>query len=70
MRRYRTEILIPPDRTVVMQKEFPPYAINWMATFHTPGAAPGKRDKRGEGLHPNSPINARVLKEMQKPGLE
>ena len=58
------------ERTEVMKKEFPAFAINWNATFHAPGASPGKRDKRGEGLHPNSPINARVLKEMQKPGLE
>ncbi|CAN5797223.1 hypothetical protein BH11VER1_BH11VER1_33960 [soil metagenome] len=58
------------DRAAVMKKEFPAFAINWMATFNSPGAAPGKRDKRGEGLHPNSPINARVLHEMQTPGLE
>lgn len=58
------------DRAAVMKKEFPAFAINWMATFNTPGASAGKRDKRGEGLHPNSPINARVLREMQAPGLE
>jgi hypothetical protein len=59
------------DRTVVMQKEFPPYAINWNATFHTPGSAPGgKRDKRGEGLHPVSPITPYTLKRMQAVGLE
>jgi hypothetical protein len=54
-----------------MQKEFPRYAINWMATFHTPGSAPGgKRDKRSEGLHPNSPITPYTLKRMQAVGLE
>jgi hypothetical protein len=59
------------DRTVVMQKEFPPYAINWNATFHTPGATPGgKRDKRGEGLHPKSPLTPYTLKRMQAAGLE
>ncbi|MFN0075810.1 MAG: DUF4838 domain-containing protein [Prosthecobacter sp.] len=66
----KARVLANWDRTVVMQKEFPPFAINWMATFHTPGAAPGKRDKRGEGLHPKSPINARTLEEMRAPGLE
>ncbi len=66
----KARVLANWERTVVMQKEFPAFAINWMATFHTPGAAAGKRDKRGEGLHPNSPINARTLKEMQAPGLE
>jgi hypothetical protein len=66
----KARVLANWDRTVVMQKEFPPFAINWMATFHTPGAAPGKRDKRGEGLHPNSPINARTLKEMKEADLE
>ena len=66
----KARVLANWDRTEVMQKEFPDFAINWMATFHTPGAAEGKRDKRGEGLHPKSPINARTLKEMQAPGLE
>jgi hypothetical protein len=66
----KARVLANWERTEVMKKEFPAFAINWNATFHAPGASPGKRDKRGEGLHPNSPINARVLKEMQKPGLE
>jgi len=66
----KARVLANWDRTEVMKKEFPPYAINWMATFHTPGAAPGKRDKRGEGLHPKSPITPYTLKRMQEAGLE
>ena len=30
----------------------------------------GKGDKRIEGLHPDSPITARTLKELRAPGLE
>ena len=67
----KARVLANWKRTEIMQKEFPPFAINWMATFHTPGAAPGgKRDKRGEGLHPNSPITPYTLKKMQAVGLE
>jgi Domain of unknown function (DUF4838) len=66
----KSRVLANWDRTVAMRKEFPAGAINWMATFHTPGAAPGKRDKRGEGLHPESPITPYTLKRMQAPGLE
>jgi hypothetical protein len=67
----KARVLANWERTVVMQKEFPRYAINWMATFHTPGATPGgKRDKRGEGLHPVSPITPYTLKRMQAVGLE
>jgi hypothetical protein len=67
----KARVLANWDRTVVMQKEFPPYAINWNATFHTPGATPGgKRDKRGEGLHPKSPLTPYTLKRMQAAGLE
>jgi hypothetical protein len=66
----KARVLANWERAAVMKKEFPNFAINWMATFNSPGASAGKRDKRGEGLHPNSPINARVLKEMQAPGLE
>ena len=67
----KERVLANWDRTVVMQKEFPPYAINWNATFHTPGATPGgKRDKRGEGLHPKSPLTPYTLKRMQAAGLE
>jgi hypothetical protein len=67
----KARVLANWDRKVVMQKEFPPYAINWNATFHTPGATPGgKRDKRGEGLHPKSPLTPYTLKRMQAAGLE
>ncbi len=66
----KARVLANWDRTEVMRKEFPPYAINWMATFHTPGGSPGKRDKRGEGLHPKSPITPYTLKRMQEVGLE
>jgi hypothetical protein len=67
----KERVLANWERTVVMQKEFPPYAINWNATFHTPGATPGgKRDKRGEGLHPKSPLTPYTLKRMQAAGLE
>jgi len=65
----KARVLANWDSTVVMQKEFPPFAINWMTTFHTHGGTEGKRDKRGEGLHPNSPINVSTLKEMQTQGL-
>jgi len=68
--RAKARVLANWDRTVVMQKEFPAFAINWMAVFRTPGAAEGKRDKRGEGLHPNSPLSAWTLKQMRAPGLE
>jgi hypothetical protein len=67
----KTRVLANWDRTIAMQKEFPPYAINWRAVFHTPGSTPGgKRDKRAEGLHPNSPITPYTLKRMQAVGLE
>ena len=67
----KARVLANWDRAEVMKKEFPPRAINWMAVFHTPGSAPGgKRDKRGEGLHPKSPITPYTLKRMQEVGLE
>jgi hypothetical protein len=67
----KARVLALWDRAEVMRKEFPPHAINWMAVFHNPGSAPGgKRDKRGEGLHPKSPITPYTLKRMQEVGLE
>jgi hypothetical protein len=65
----KARVLAQWDRAEVMQKEFPAHAINWMAVFRTPGSAPGgKRDKRGEGLHPNSPITPYTLRRMQEVG--
>jgi len=67
----KARVLANWARTVDMQKEFPPYAINWMAVFRPPGSAPaGKHDKRSEGLHPESPISPYMLRRMQKVGLE
>jgi len=67
----KARVLANWERTVVMQREFPSYAINWQAVFRPPGSVPGgKRDKRGEGLHPDSPITPYTLKRMQAPGLE
>lgn len=67
----KARVLAQWDRVEAMKKEFPPQAINWMAVFHAPGSAPGgKRDKRGEGLHPKSPITPYTLKRMQEVGLE
>lgn len=58
-------------RVETMKKEFPAYAVNWQAVFRPPelGAA-RKTTKRVEGLHPNSPITERTLRELRAPGIE
>lgn len=67
----KAAVLANWEKAAVMKKEFPPYAINWQAVLRERGSsASDKRDKRGEGLHPDSPISARTLQELRKPGLE
>jgi hypothetical protein len=67
----KARVLAHWERTNVMRKEFPPFAINWYAAFQRPAAnAPGNANRRVEGLHPESPITPYTLRRMQAPGLE
>ena len=52
-----------------MKKDFPEFAINWWGTFQEP--RPGQKPKkRIMGLHPDSPLTGRWLRELQADGLE
>ncbi len=51
-----------------MKQEFPPFAINWQAVFRVP--TPDREAKRVMGLHPDTPLSGRVLRELRAPGLE
>jgi hypothetical protein len=67
----KARVLAQWQRIETMRKEFPAWAINWQAVLREPAAnTTGKRDKRIEGLHPDSPITARTLKEMNAAGVE
>jgi hypothetical protein len=67
----KARVLANWERTDVMRKEFPAFAINWYAVFQRPAAnAPANTNKRIEGLHPDSPITPYTLKRMQAAGLE
>ncbi len=67
----KARVLAGWERVNKMKTEFPKWAINWNAVMREPGPEPGeKRNKRLEGLHPNTPISARTLRMLNAPGLE
>ena len=54
-----------------MKMDSPEFAINWQPVFRVP--APGddsERHKRIMGLHPDTPLSGRTLRELRTPGLE
>lgn len=65
----RSKVLANWQRVEQMRKAFPPFAINWQAVFREPGSGSGD-NKRIMGLHPDTPLSGRVLKELRTPGLE
>jgi hypothetical protein len=65
----KAEVLASWKQVAVMKKTFPPYAINWQAVFREPGAGSGD-NKRIIGLHPDTPLGGRLLRELRTPGLE
>jgi len=64
----RAKVLANWHRVETMRKQFPEFAINWQAVFRVP--APGADAKRVMGLHPDTPLSGRVLRELQAAGLE
>jgi hypothetical protein len=67
----KARVLAAWQRVETMKKEFPTWAVNWQSVLRAPGSnQTGKRDKRVEGLHPDSPITERALRELRATGLE
>lgn len=64
----KAQVLTNWQRVETMKREFPPFAINWQAVFRVP--APGGEAKRVMGLHPDTPLSGRVLRELRAPGLK
>ncbi len=61
----KARVLANWKRTETMKKEFPEFAINWQAVFRE-----GAEGKRIMGLHPDTPLSGRTLRELQAAGLE
>ncbi len=51
------------QRVETMKRDFPLFAINWQAVFRVP--VPGREAKRIMGLHPDTPLSGRVLRELR-----
>ena len=66
MQNPRPEVLANWQRVETMKQEFPPFAINWQAVFRVP--VPGRKAKRVMGLHPDTPLSGRVLRELRAAG--
>jgi hypothetical protein len=52
-----------------MTESFPEFAVNWQAVFRKPATGSGD-SKRMMGLHPDTPLSGRTLRELQSTGLE
>lgn len=61
----KAHVLANWERAAKMKDKFPEFAINWQAVFRE-----GGKDKRVMGLHPDHPLEGRVLRELQADGLE
>jgi len=61
----KAHVLANWKRTETMKKEFPEFAINWQAVFRE-----GADGKRIMGLHPDTPLSGRTLRELRAEGLE
>ena len=64
----KAQVLANWQRVETMKRAFPPFAINWQAVFRAP--VPGRKVKRVMGLHPDTPLGGRVLRELRAAGLE
>lgn len=56
-------------RAEQMKQKAPAHAINWGAVFRAPTFG-GDGNKRAMGLHPDTPLSGRTLRELREPGLE
>lgn len=67
----KAHVLANWTRAAQMKQNFPEHAINWGAVFRAPdGKSGGDGNKRVMGLHPDTPLSGRTLKELNAPGLE
>jgi hypothetical protein len=67
----KANVLANWERVGQMQKAFPAFAINWQPVFRAPaGGDDSERHKRIMGLHPDTPLSGRTLRELRAPGLE
>jgi hypothetical protein len=64
----KAQVLANWARVDVMEKEYPAFAINWHSVFSS--ASPGGRNKRTEGLHPDTPLSPKTLRNMKATDLE
>ncbi len=64
----RKAVLANWKRAEQMKKDFPEFAVNWQAVFRVP--TPGGKAKRVMGLHPDTPLSGRTLRELQQAGKE
>ena len=64
----KAQVLANWRRVETMKQEFPPFAINWQAVFRVP--EPSREAKRVMGLHPDTPLSGRVLRELRAAGRE
>ncbi len=64
----KAHVLANWQHAETMKQEFPPFAINWQAVFRVP--VPGGKAKRVMGVHPDTPLNGRVLRELRASGFE
>ena len=64
----KAKVLANWQRIETMKKRFPEFAINWRAVFRAP--IPGGEAKRVMGLHPDTPLSGRVLRELRAAGVE
>ena len=67
----KAHVLANWTRAAQMKEDSPEHAINWGAVFRAPdGKSGGDGNKRVMGLHPDTPLSGRTLKELNAPGLE
>ncbi len=65
----KAKVMANWQRAEQMNRDFPEHAINWQAVFRQP-SGDSQRNKRTMGLHPDTPLSGRTLRELRAPGLE
>jgi len=66
----RNRVLGNWELAAKMKQEFPPFAINWQSVFRAPEQGRKKISKAVIGLHPDTPLEGRTLRELRAAGLE